>query len=61
MKTVLVWILIVHNGAYQPGDHGRTAFSPPMATLEDCKRMQDAVHILSNGATKCVQVRQVAQ
>ena len=60
MKTILVWILIVHN--YQPHDGIQEVFSPPVATLEDCKRMQNAVREISTGAaTKCVQVRQVVQ
>ena len=58
MKTVLVWFLIVHN--YQPNGGIQEVFSPAMATLEDCKRMQNAVREISAGAaTKCVQVMRV--
>jgi hypothetical protein len=50
MKTILVWYMISQVGA------SPYTFSPPVATLEDCKRMQSADKYLHS---KCIQVNLV--
>lgn len=53
MNTMLVWILLI-----APYD-GRTVytFSPPVATIEDCQRMQKFVKESTGRATQCIQVK----
>lgn len=53
MNTMLVWILMI-----SPYD-GRSihVFSPPVATLQDCQRMQQFAKEYSGRATQCIQVR----
>ncbi len=53
MNTMLVWILMI-----APYD-GRSihVFSPPMATLQDCQRMQAVVKESSGRVSQCVQVK----
>jgi len=53
MNTMLVWILLI-----APYD-GRSihVFSPPVATLQDCQRMQAFVKGSSGRASQCVQVK----
>ncbi len=53
MSTVLVWLLVtVSDGAY---NRGTVSYSPPLATLEDCVRIQKNVQS-SVVYTHCIQV-----
>jgi hypothetical protein len=53
MKTILVWLLVsVSDGAY---NRGTVTYSPPLATLEDCVRIQKNIQS-NNMYTYCVQV-----
>ena len=53
MNTILVWLLMtVSDGVY---NRGNVSYSPPLATLEDCQRIQK--NIPSNEVyTQCIQV-----
>jgi hypothetical protein len=53
MNTVLVWLLVtVSDGAY---NRGTVNYSPPLATVEDCQRVQR--HVQSSVVyTYCIQV-----
>jgi hypothetical protein len=53
MNTILVWLLVtVSDGAY---NRGTVTYSPPLATVEDCQRIQK--NIQGNSAyTYCIQV-----
>lgn len=44
---ILAWVLVIPYGPNRP-----TTYSPPVQTLEDCKRLQEASMVLGN----CVQV-----
>jgi hypothetical protein len=51
MTTVLVWFLVTIN-------NNRTAvYSPPLATLEDCQRLQNSQPMYWVNSKQCVQVR----
>jgi hypothetical protein len=47
-EYILVWVMV---SAYQG-----LQYSPPVKTLEDCQRIQEAVNKMSLGRTVCVQV-----
>ena len=53
MSTMLVWLLMI-----SPFD-GRTSytFSPPVATIQDCQRMQQFIKETSGRSSQCVQVK----
>lgn len=56
MNTVLVWLLVsVSDGAY---NRGNVTYSPPLATLEDCQRIQRFIP-QNRVETQCIQVREV--
>jgi hypothetical protein len=58
MKTILVWLLVsVSDGAY---NRGTVVYSPPLATLEDCVRIQKNIQS-NNVYTYCVQVNMKAE
>jgi len=52
-EFILVWVLMV----FDPS-RGALTYSPPVKTLEDCKRMQKFVDSRSDtfGANQCVQI-----
>ena len=50
MKFVLVWFLV--STGY--GSQHHIEYSPPLQTLEDCKRLQEFAYIKSK--TQCIQV-----
>ena len=52
MTFILVWVLVTFD-SYASG----TVYSPPMQTLEDCKRLQEAAYKLSRQERgQCVQI-----
>ena len=51
MITILVWILVTTS------NHRTVTYSPPLATLEDCQRIQESRPVFWAGSSKCVQVR----
>ena len=54
--AILVWVLVtVSDGAY---NRGNVTYSPPLATLEDCQRIQGFAQS-NNVYTKCIQVKEV--
>lgn len=53
MNIALVWLMVSYSGAYA----GFTGYSPPLASLADCQRIQETVKERMN--TKCVQVYMV--
>ena len=55
MNTILVWVLITVGG--YGGD--QVVYSPPMADLESCQRLQKAAKELTNRRlySQCVQIR----
>ena len=53
MNTILVWVL-VSVGSY--GNHA-VLYSPPMADLESCQRLEKVVREGKYNFTQCVQVR----
>lgn len=58
MTSILVWYLVsVSDGGY---NRGNVQYSPPLATLEDCQRIQKFV---SSPVvyTQCVQVRKAQE
>jgi hypothetical protein len=40
---ILVWMLVIPYGPNRP-----TTYSPPVQTLEDCKRLQEASMVVGN-------------
>ena len=53
MNTILVWLLVtVSDGVY---NRGNVSYSPPLATLEDCQRIQKNIKN-SEFSTMCIQV-----
>ena len=53
MKAILVWILVsVSDGTY---NHGNVSYSPYLASIEDCVRLQKTV-TGRDTRTQCVQV-----
>lgn len=56
MTTVLVWFLIV--SVY--GDN-TVIYSPPVATVADCQRMQQALDKAVRYYSQCVQVNLIVQ
>ncbi len=53
MKTILVWLLVsVSDGAY---NRGTVVYSPPLATLADCVRIQKNIE-KNSIYTYCIQV-----
>ena len=53
MNTVLVWLLVsVSDGVY---NRGNVSYSPPLATMEDCQRIQKNIQGSQNYTT-CIQV-----
>jgi hypothetical protein len=56
MNTILVWVLITVGGA----NGNQVVYSPPMADLESCQRLQKAaeeVRSTRNVSAQCVQIR----
>lgn len=53
MTSILVWVLIASNTSYA----GYVSYSPPVATLADCQRMQQAIPRNS----QCVQINMVTK
>lgn len=53
--AILVWILMTSSSAYK-GTGEVVQYSPPVAELADCQRMQRAI---DTGNARCVQVRMV--
>jgi hypothetical protein len=56
MNTILVWVLITVGGA----NGNQVVYSPPMADLESCQRLQkeaEALKPTSNIRAQCVQIR----
>lgn len=52
----MVWLLVtISDGAY---NRGTVSYSPPLATLEDCQRIQKSIES-SQLYTRCVEVRKV--
>lgn len=52
MTFILVWVLVSFD-SYASG----MVYSPPMQTLEDCKRLQEvAMKLSQNGKNTCVQI-----
>ena len=54
--TILVWILMSSARPYSGSSTKTVQYSPPVAELVDCQRMQTAID--TDGA-RCVQVRMV--
>lgn len=52
MTTALVWVLVTIGG-YASNE---VAYSPPIATYQDCKRMQDVVNKKGVHKATCAQV-----
>lgn len=53
MSTLLVWVLMI-----APYDSKTIhVFSPQVATLEDCQRMQQFVKASSGRASQCIQIQ----
>ena len=53
MNTILVWLLMtVSDGVY---NRGNVSYSPPLATLEDCQRIQKNIPY-GQVYTQCIQV-----
>ena len=58
MTSILVWYLVsVSYGSYNMGN---VQYSPPLATLEDCQRIQKFVEKFSV-YTQCVQVKKASE
>lgn len=55
MITALVWVLMVSKQNYS----GMVSYSPPVATLADCERLQKHLDSHLMGDSKCVQVNMV--
>ena len=57
MTTILVWVLV----SYSWSDTRVVTYSPPMATVAECVRMQKTVQSLAGPAvkTQCIQINQV--
>lgn len=54
--NLMVWLLVtISDGAY---NRGTVSYSPPLATLEDCQRIQKSIES-SQLYTRCVEVRKV--
>ena len=48
-STIIAWVLVTSSAA------GSAAFSPPVATREDCMVMQRVIHVQNNPT--CVEVK----
>lgn len=58
MTSILVWYLVsISDGAY---NRGNINYSPPLATLEDCQRIQKVVNS-SVVYAHCIQLRKVQE
>lgn len=57
MITALVWVLMVSKYNYS----GMVSYSPPVATLEDCERLQNNLDsdFKRFSSSKCIQVNMV--
>ena len=54
MNTILVWVLVT--ASIQ--NHQPVVYSPPMATLEECQRVQTIVQSTDYGIKgRCIQMR----
>jgi hypothetical protein len=55
MSTMLVWILVTVGGT----NSNTPTYSPPMADLESCQRLQASTKLLIDGPwrTQCIQIR----
>jgi hypothetical protein len=58
MNTILVWVLITVGGA----NSTQVTYSPPLADLESCQRVQKAAKELTGGErrgsySQCVQIQ----
>lgn len=51
MTTVLVWFLVTVS------NQRTVTYSPPLATLEDCQRLQNAQPLFWANSKQCVQLR----
>lgn len=51
MTTILVWFLVT------VGNHRTVHYSPPMATLEECLRLQNSKPVNWANSSQCVQLR----
>jgi hypothetical protein len=58
MTSILVWYLVsISKGSYNMGN---VQYSPPLATLEDCQRIQNFLDKYS-AHTKCIQVKKASE
>jgi hypothetical protein len=53
MNTILVWVLITVGGY----NGNEVSYSPPMADLESCQRLEKVVREGKYNFTQCVQIR----
>lgn len=55
MNTILVWVLITMGGY----NSNTATYSPPLADLESCQRMQKAFNDMKiySGTSQCIQVK----
>jgi hypothetical protein len=57
MTSILVWYLVsMSNGS---SNWGNVHYSPPLASLEDCQRLQQFVDRRYWTITECIQVKKV--
>ena len=59
MTSILVWYLVsISDGS---SNWGNIQYSPPLATLEDCQRLQKFVDKRWYTITQCIQVKKASE
>lgn len=57
MEIILVWILLVSSSTQS----GFVSYSPPVATLEDCQRLQNRLDNYLKSSSACIQINVIVK